>query len=123
MQSVKTVEIPQLRSSFSFLDKVVDMPVVFNDTCPWVSVQKTAKVPQLQRSSQVADVPVCRSSWCRRCSAVVNVPVIMQRQVLLFQHGGASDSVHRQSRGHSSCATEIGTLFSADVYGGGDGAF
>ena len=41
-----------------FLDIVVDMPVVFNDKCPWLSVQKTAKVPQSQRSFSVADVPV-----------------------------------------------------------------
>ena len=34
------------------------MPVVFNDKCPWFSVQKTAKVPQLQRSFKVADVLV-----------------------------------------------------------------
>ena len=38
---------PQLHASYSFLDNVVDMPVVFNDKCPYLSVQKTAKVPQL----------------------------------------------------------------------------
>ena len=47
---VKTAEIPQLHASYSFLDKVVDMPVVFNDKCPYLSLQKTAKVPQSQRS-------------------------------------------------------------------------
>ena len=47
---VKTAETPQLHASYSFLDKVVDMPVVFNDKCPYLSVQKTAKVPQSQRS-------------------------------------------------------------------------
>ena len=39
------------------LDKVVDMPVVFNDS-PWFNVQKTAVVPQLLRVFLVADVPV-----------------------------------------------------------------
>ena len=39
------------------LDKVVDMPVVFNDS-PWFNVQKTALVPQLLRVFLVADVPV-----------------------------------------------------------------
>ena len=37
---MKTAEIPQLHASYSFLDKVVDIPVVFNDKCPWLSVQK-----------------------------------------------------------------------------------
>ena len=77
--SVKTVEIPQLHLSFS-LDKVVDMPVVFNDKCPWVSVQKTAKVPQLHALFRWPLSLVCRFR-CRRSSAVVNVPVIIQRQV------------------------------------------
>ena len=39
------------------LDKVVDMPVLFNDR-PWFNVQKTAVVPQLLRVFLVADVPV-----------------------------------------------------------------
>ena len=137
--SVRRQPIPQLHSSFSFLDKVVDMPVVFNDKCPWVSVQKTAKVPQLQRSFKVADIPVVQVVMVPQVlSAVVNVPVIIQRRgdaVLeqggvcpllrrqvhwgrncssagcerpcdhtatsscLFNSRGASDSVHRQSRG------------------------
>ena len=66
---MKTAETPQLHALYSFLDDVVDMPVVFNDTCPYLSVQKTAKVPQLQRSSSVAVVPV--------------VQVVMVPQVLL----------------------------------------
>ena len=71
-----------MHSSFSFLDIVVDMPVVFNDRCPWFSVQKTAKVPQLQRSFKVADVPVVKVVMVPQVlSAVVNVPVIIQRQV------------------------------------------
>ena len=64
---MKTAETPQLHASYSFLDKVVDMPVVFNDKCPWLSVQK------LRRSRscifKVADVPV--------------VQVVMVPQVLL----------------------------------------
>ena len=39
---------------------------------------------------------LCRSSWCRRCSsAVVDVAVIMQRQVV-SRSGSASDSVYRR---------------------------
>ena len=109
---------PQLHASYSFLDNVVDMPVVYNDKCPYLRLQKTAKVPQLQRSSRWPMSLVCRFR-CRRSSAVVNVPVIIQRQVSSLRCGGASDSVHRQSRGHSRCARETGTW----RYGGGDGAF
>ena len=39
------------------LDKVVDMPFVFNDS-PWFNAQNTALVPQLLRVFLVADVPV-----------------------------------------------------------------
>ena len=46
------------------LDKVVDMPVVFNDSL-WFNVQKTAGVPQLLRVVMVADVPVVQVVWCR----------------------------------------------------------
>ena len=49
---------------------------------PDLSVQKTAKVPQLQRSFKVADVPVVQVVMVPQVlSAVVNVPVIIQRQV------------------------------------------
>ena len=48
--------------------------------------------PAVARFFKVADVPVVQ------VVTVVNVPVIIQRQVLLFQRGGASDSVHRLSR-------------------------
>ena len=75
--SVKAVEIPQLHSSFS-LDKVVDMPVVFNDKMPVGERAENCEGPAVARSFQVADVP---GSGCRRSSAVVNVPVIIQRQV------------------------------------------
>ena len=56
----------------SSLDKVVDMPVVCNDRCPW-------------------------SMTSRSSSTVVNVPVITQRRLY---SGSTSDSVHRQSHGH-----------------------
>ena len=46
------------------LDKVVDMPFVFNDS-PWFNVQKTAGVPQLLRVAMVADVPAVQVVWCR----------------------------------------------------------
>ena len=79
---MKTAETPQLHASYSFLDKVVDMTVVYNDKCPWLSVQKTPKVPQLQRSFKVADVPVVQVVMVPQVLfVVVNVPVIMQRQV------------------------------------------
>ena len=49
-----------------------------------------------------------------RCSSstVVNVPVITQRRLY---SGRASDSVHCQSRGQTSCATGHGTRLSAMV--------
>ena len=51
---------------------------------PWFSVQKTAKVPQLQRSFKVADVPV--------------VQVVLVPQVHVCANSGSStDSVHRPS--------------------------
>ena len=81
MLSVKTAVTPQLHASYSFLDKVVDMRVLFNDTCPHLSVQKTAKVPQLHCSFKVADVPVVQVVMVPQVLVVVNVPVIIQRQV------------------------------------------
>ena len=52
----------QSRSHSCSLDKVVDMPVVSNDS-PWFNVQKTALVPQLLRFCLVADVPVVQVVW------------------------------------------------------------
>ena len=46
--------------------------------------------------------------------------MIMQRRVGLFNSRGASDSVHRQSRGQTSCATGHGTRLSAMVVLCGD---
>ena len=59
------------------------MPFVFNDKCPWFSVQKIAKVPQLQRSFKVADVPVVQVVLVPQVRAFCGYgrPVIMQRQV------------------------------------------
>ena len=52
---------------------------------PVLSVQKTAKVPQLQRSFKVADVPVVQVVMVPQVlSAVVNVPVIIQQLVCQF---------------------------------------
>ena len=56
------------------------MPVVFNDKCPWFSVQKTAKVPQLQRSFKVADVPVVQVVLVLQVLCGYGRPVTMQRQ-------------------------------------------
>ena len=45
-------------------------------------MQKTAKVPQLQRSFEVADVPIVQVVMVPQVlSAVVNVLVFIQRQV------------------------------------------
>ena len=84
-----------------FSDQVVDMPVVFNDRCLGLTVEKTAEVPQLQHIRQGGRCPFRRSSSTR-----YGRPVIMQQRLC---SGSASDSVHRQSRGQSSCATEKGT--------------
>ena len=80
---MKTAETPQLHASYSFLDNVVDKPVLFNDKCPYLSVHKTAKVPQFHCSFKVADVPVVQVVLVPQVFTVVNVPVIIQRQVRL----------------------------------------
>ena len=49
---------PQLHASYSFLDNVVDMPVVFNDRCPYLSVHKNCEGPAVALLLSVADVPV-----------------------------------------------------------------
>ena len=54
--SVGDSRVPTVAASF--LDNVVDMPVVFNDKSPWFNVQKTAAVPQLLRVFTVASVLV-----------------------------------------------------------------
>ena len=99
MLSVKTAVTPQLHASYSFLDKVVDMRVLFNDTCPHLSVQKTAKVPQLHCSFKVADVPVVQVVMVPQVLVVVNVPVIIQRQVGLVwgDFGDAQAHVSRSA--------------------------
>ena len=57
LQFFDLVDMPESSSHSCSLYKVVDMPVVFNDS-PWFNVQKTAVVPQLLRVFLVADVPV-----------------------------------------------------------------
>ena len=56
-------------SQLQFLDKVIDVPVIFNDTCPWRS-------RQLQFLDKVIDEPVIfnDTSWSR-CGVV---PQIME---------------------------------------------
>ena len=64
---------------------------------------ETVEIAQLQLVLiwTVVACPLCATTgahgrWCSS-SMVVNVPVIMQRRL---HSGSASDSVHRQSRGH-----------------------
>ena len=105
---LKTVEVPQLQyldkvvdvffvqfidrcgrpcdlaeTWFAFLDKVVDMPVVFNDRCLGLTVQKTVEsaVPVLTwwSMSLFVQVVVWVSCWrCLRLSSsreLVDIPV------------------------------------------------
>ena len=67
---MKTAETPQLHASYSFLDTVVDMPVVFNDRCPYLSVHKNCEGPAVALLLSVADVPVVQ---------VVLVPQVLLR--------------------------------------------
>ena len=121
---VKTAEIPQLHASYSFLDKVVDMPVVFNDKCPYLSVQKTAKVPQLQRSFKVADVPVVQVVLVPQVlSAVVNVPVIIQRLVRVSSTAWCLRFSSPPESWTSCCTTETGTQLYQRRYGGCEWVF
>ena len=95
---------------------------ILDDFHDYVS-QKTAKVPQLQRSSQVADVPVVQ---------VVMVPQVRCGCERPCDHAATSSSLSTwrclrfsspAESWTSCCTTETGTQLSADVYGGGDGAF
>ena len=91
---------------------------------PWFSVQKTAKVPQLQRSLRWPMSLLCRSSWCRRCSAVVNVPVIIQRQVSSLQQWRCLRfSSPAESWTFPLCNRDWYAAFLQRRYGGGEGAF
>ena len=88
-------------------------------------MQKTAKVPQLQRSFKVADVPVVQAVMVPQVlSAVVNVPVIIQRQVRV------SSTVEVPQIQFSGRVVDIPVVqqrlvrsFFQRRYGGGDGAF
>ena len=83
-------------------------------------MQKTAKVPQLARSFQVADVPGVQVQVPQVLCGCENVPVIIQpTSFVSFDVEVPQIQFTRQSRGHSRCATETGTR----RYGGGDGAF
>ena len=88
-QSSPTVAVAEksVETPHVFLDKVVDMPVVCNNRC------------LVSWSRKLRTLRICSSS------TVVNVPVITHRRL----------SVHRQSRGQTSCATGHGTRLSAMV--------
>ena len=127
------MEVPQLLSS----DKVVDIPVVAQRQIPMVqSVQKTIEIPQLQYIAKVVDVPgvpvvqILRYRCGGRQSSptvaaaeksveiphvfldkVVDMPVIVNDRVL--HSGGASIQFIACFRGHSSCATQTGTMLPA----------
>ena len=63
--------------------------------CPWLSVQKTAKVPQLHCSLKWPMSLLCRSCWCRRCCCGRQHPCDhTATSSSLFSSRGASDSVH-----------------------------
>ena len=83
---------------------------------PVVERAENCEGPAVAALFKVADVPVVQ---------VVMVPPVLCGCVrpcdhtatssCLFNSGGASDSVHRQSRGHSRCATETGTQLLAEA--------
>ena len=80
VQFINGVDVPvimQRRGLLSVLGKVVDMPVVFNDRCLGLSVQKTL-------DSAVAVLTLWSMS-------------LLCRSSIGSLAGGASDSVHRQS--------------------------
>ena len=87
MSEQKTVRGVQL------LDMVFDMPVLVHVV---FVVLKTVEVPQLQYFVKVVDV------FFVLFIDVLDVPVILQRRFLVDSRG-ASDSVHRQSRGIAGC--------------------
>ena len=91
---------------------------------PVLSVQKTAKVPQLQRSFKVADVPVVQVVMVPQVlSAVVNVPVIMQRQVRVSSTVEVLQIQFTASRGHLVVQQRLVRSFYQRRYGVGVGAF
>ena len=101
------------------LDKVVDMPFVFNDSL-WFNGQKTAEVPQLLPVALVAYVPVVQVVWCR-----------FLRLWTPCEHAATSFSstvevprlVHRRVYGHSSCTTEKGSTSRRSGYDGDEWFF
>ena len=72
------------------LDKVVDMPVVFNDSL-WFNVRRTAVVPQLLRVFLVADVPVVQVVLVP-FSAAMDALCSCSDNFFLFNSRGASES-------------------------------
>ena len=103
----KLVEIPQLQPLI--LDTVVHLPVVCNDRCRMVqTTRKLRRSRSCNTYEPVVDVPLVPVCWYSS-SKGVDVPVITQRQLY---SGRASDSVHHQSRGQTSCATVLVLPFS-----------
>ena len=74
---------------------VADFPVVL------MALPLPVEIPQ------VADVPA--RAVHRQCGRPYNHAATR----CLFNSRGASDSLHRQSRGHSCCTTETGTMLPA----------
>ena len=83
----KLVEIPQLHSSYSCLDKVVHTPVVCNDRCPdGTDARKLCRF----RSCSTFERGRCpcyagAQRYRRYSSLAMDVPVIMQRRCSLEQ--------------------------------------
>ena len=100
------------------------MPVVCNDKCPWLSVQKTAN-PAVAALFLGGRCPCCAGrdgaagAFCgceRPCDHTAT-------SSCLFNSRGASDSVHRQSRGHLVVQQRLVRSFYQWRYGGGERAF
>ena len=96
-----------------FMDKVVDMPFVFNDICPWFSVQKTAVFLQLSRSLKVADVPVVQVVLVPQVLSAAMEPVIAATSSFSSTVEVPQIPFIARVSGHSCCATETGTQLSA----------
>ena len=87
----KMVEIPQLHSSHSCLDKVVHTPVVCNDRCPDGSdAGKLCRSRSCSTFEPVVFAPVMQVQFLW----LWTLPVTMQRRCSL-ESGSASESVHR----------------------------
>ena len=96
----ETVEIPQPQP-VSSLDKIVDMPVVFNDICLVSECRKLRRSRSCSTTDKVVDVPVgaVHRRFGRPCDHAATVATMEVPQIQFI--AGVL--------GQSSCATEKGT--------------